>query len=203
MIQTFSLRTLAHISLALALAGLPFVMGACAAAAIPAAATLAQGGVAAAGYTAIQAGQNRADKHTPGSIDDQEERCDALVGETPGIEELRKTKQDVIEVRQWRLINAQKPHWMIVRTRTGPLDAWEPKPGIAKLQFTPPLYDQLDYKKSQFLAYAPNNLDDIEDSRAMTSVIEAFGEPAGTFQWHGKTYGYTLVPRLPCFPVEE
>jgi len=35
------------------------------------------------------------------------------------------------------------------------------------------------------------------------SVTEAFGEPFGTFQWHGKTYGYTMVPQLPCFPVEK
>jgi hypothetical protein len=192
------------VSLALALATFPFVLGACAAAVLPAiAAQAAQGGVALAGYSAIQVGQGKADKHTPGSLDDQEERCDAMVGAPPGIEEVRKTKEDVIEARQWRLVNPQKPRWMIVRTNTGPEDAWEAKPRIANLQFTPPLDEQLDYKKSQFVAYAPNNLDSIDDSRTMTSMTEAFGEPAGTFQWHGKTYGYRLVPQLPCFPVEK
>ena len=190
-------------ALVLVLASLPLILGACAAAAIPAATQLVQGGVAAVGYTAIQAGQSKADKHTPGSLDDQEERCDALIGQAPGVEELRKTKADVIESRQWRLINPQKPRWMIVRSKTGPEDAWEPKPGIYKLQFKPPLDESLDYKKSQFLAYAPNDLDSIEDSRAITSITEVFGEPVGTFQWHGKTYGYTLVSQLPCFPVEK
>jgi len=179
-------------------------MSACAAAALPAlGAQGAQAVVAVAGYSAMQVGQSKADRHTPGALDDQEERCDSLVGATPGVEEVRKTKEDVIEARQWKLVDPGKPHWVIVHTKTGPEDAWEPKPRITKLQFTPPLIEQLDYKKSQFIAYAPNNLDSIEDSRGMTSVTEAFGDPFGTFQWHGKTYGYTMVQQLPCFPVEK
>lgn len=197
-------RRFGHLALVVALAGLPFVLSACAALGLASIGTqAAQGVVAVAGYSAIQVGQSKADKHTPGPLDDQEERCEALVGTPPGVEEVRKTKQDVIEARQWKLVDPAKPHWVIVRTRTGPEDAWEPKPRITKLEFTPPLAEQLDYKKSQFIAYAPNNLDDIEDSRSMTSVTEAFGDPFGTFQWHGKTYGYTIVPQLPCFPIEK
>jgi hypothetical protein len=197
-------KTIEYCALALVLASLPFALGACAAAALPlVAAQAAQGGVTLAGYGAIQAGQSRADKHTPGSLDDQEERCDALVGATPGVEEVRKTKQDVIEARQLRLVNAEKPRWMIVAAKNGDELGWEPKPGITKLKFSPPLDEQLDYQKSQFIAYAPNDLDNIDDSRMMTSVTDAFGEPSGTFQWHGKTYGYTMVPRLPCFPFQK
>src|SRR5581483_5957263 len=79
---------------------LPVALGACASAAIPAAATLVQGGVAAAGYSAIQVGEAKADRHTPGALDDQEERCDALIGAAPGVEEVRKRKDDTIETRQ-------------------------------------------------------------------------------------------------------
>jgi hypothetical protein len=192
-----------YVAFASLLAALPLVLGACAAAAIPAAAQLVQGGVAAAGYTGIQLGEKAADRHTPGTLDDQEDRCDALVGAPPGVEEVRKNKYDIIEARQWKLINAAKPRWMIVQTRSGPEDAWEPKPRIWKLRFSPPLADQLDYEKSQFIAYAPNNVDSIDNSRMMTSVRDAFGTPVGTFQWHGQTYGYTVVPQLPCFPVEK
>jgi len=202
--QLFRSKTLANLSLALALAALPLAMSACAAAALPAiGAQAAQGVVAVAGYSAIQVGQSKADRHTPGGLDDQEERCDALVGATPGVAEVRKTKEDVIEAREWKLVDPGKPHWVIVRTKTGSENGWESKPRITKLQFTPPLAEQLDYKKSQFVAYAPNNLDNIDDSRTMTSVTEAFGDPFGTFQFHGKTYGYTMVGQLPCFPVEK
>jgi hypothetical protein len=195
-------------SLGLALAAaLPLALGACAAAALPAlpgiAATAMQSAGAAAGYAGIQMGEKNADRHTPGSLEDQPERCDALVGAAPQIEEVRKNKEDVIEARQWRLVNPENPRWMIVTTKTGPVDGWEPKPRISKLQFSPPLIDQLDYEKTQFIAYAPNNLDSVDNSRAMTSITEAFGEPAGTFQWHGTTYGYTMVPRLPCFPTQK
>ncbi len=188
----------------MATALLPFGLVACGAAAIPAAATLAQGGVAVAGYSAIKAGEAKADRHTPGAIDDQEERCDALIGAAPGVEEVRKRKDDTIESRQWRLIDPGNPHWMIVRGKNAPVDAWEARSRtISRLNFSPPLSDQLDYKKSAFLAYAPNDLDNIDDSRQMTSVTEAFGPPTGTFQWRGKTYGYVLVPQLPCFPAEQ
>jgi hypothetical protein len=193
--------------LALALAALPLALGACAAAAIPGlaatATTALQNGAGVAEIAGIQMGEKSADRHTPGSLEDQQERCDALVGAPPEIEEVRKTKQDVIEARQWRLVNPASPRWMIVPSKTGPADAWEPKPRISKLQFSPPLIDQLDYKKTQFIAYAPNNLDSVDNSRAMTSVTEAFGEPAGTFLWRGTTYGYTMVPQLPCFPTEK
>ena len=194
-------------SLALALAALPLALGACAAAAIPGlaatATTALQNGAGAAEIAGVQIGEKNADRHTPGPLEDQQERCDALVGAPPEIEEVRKNKQDVIEARQWRLVNPQKPRWMIVPSKTGPADGWEPKPRISKLQFSPPLSEQLDYQKTQFIAYAPNNLDSVENSRAMTSITEAFGEPAGTFQWRGATYGYTMVPRLPCFPTEK
>ena len=195
-------------SLGLALAAaLPLALGACAAAALPAlpgiAATAMQSAGAAAGYAGIQMGEKNADRHTPGALEDQQERCDALVGTPPQVEEVRKNKEDVIEARQWRLVNPENPRWMIVPSKTGPADAWEPKPRINKLQFSPPLIDQLDYEKTQFIAYAPNNLDSVDNSRAMTSITEAFGEPAGTFQWRGTTYGYTMVPRLPCFPTEK
>ncbi|MGO9602565.1 MAG: hypothetical protein ACLQAT_04015 [Candidatus Binataceae bacterium] len=193
---------LASALMAIALAALPIALGACAAAALPAA-SLVQGGVAAMGYTGMQLGAKSADKHTPGTVDDQPERCDALADAPPGVEEVRKDKDDTIETRQWRLINSAKPIWMVVGTRTAPVDGWEPKPSIGRLQFTPPLADQLDYKKSQFLAYAPNDLDNIDDNRVMMIVTEAFGPSQGTFQWRGKTYGYALVDQLPCFPVKK
>ena len=207
MTRIFLLRSLGSCSLGLALAALPLALGACAAAAIPGlaatATTALQNGAGAAEIAGVQIGEKNADRHTPGPLEDQQERCDALVGAAPQIEEVRKNKQDVIEARQWRLVNPEKPRWMIVPSKTGPADGWEPKPRISKLQFSPPLIDQLDYDKTQFIAYAPNNLDSVDNSRAMTSVTEAFGEPAGTFQWHGTTYGYTMVPRLPCFPTEK
>ena len=204
MTRILLLRTFGSCSLGLTLGALPYLLGACAGAAIPGlAATAMQGGAAAAGYAGIQIGEKSADRHTPGSLEDQEERCDALVGAPPDIEEVRKNKDDVIEARQWRLVNPAQPRWMIVRTRTGPVDGWEPKPRIGRLQFSPPLLEQLDYKKTRFIAYAPNNLDSVDNSRAMTSITEAFGEPAGTFQWRGTTYGYTMVSQLPCFPAEK
>jgi hypothetical protein len=164
---------------------------------------VAQDVFAVAAYGGIQVSEKSQDKHTPGTLDDQEERCDELAGTSSSVEELRKNKDDTIEARQWRIVNAAKPHWTIVASKTGSQDGWEPKPGIGKLQLSPPLEDLLDYKKSQFMAYASNNLDSIDDSREMTSITEAFGTPTGTFQWHDKTYSYVLVDQLPCFPADK
>src|SRR5579875_3112971 len=89
-------RVRSILPLAAFLAALAIGTAGCESAAIPAAATIVQGGVAAAGYSAIRAGEKSADKHTPGSLEYQEERCEALVGSAPDVEEVRTNKCDII-----------------------------------------------------------------------------------------------------------
>jgi len=127
--------------------------------------------------------------------------CDQLAAATPGVEELR-TNHGSIESRQWTLVaNGSAPRWAFVRAKDGPADGWAPKPGIAKLDFQPPLEPALTAGSSRFLAYAPVESDSLDDSRKSAAMNEVFGAAQGHFTWRGRKYSYSLTPELPCFPL--
>jgi hypothetical protein len=135
---------------------------------------------------------------------DEAERCDELLRTAPGVEELRKTPEGLIESRQWKIADhGGNPAWMLASNADSAEDAWRPKPGIAKLNFKPPLYQVLDTKEPQFLAYAPAGVDTPTDSEQLNSMTAAFGAGMGTFEWREHFYSYVVVKELPCFkPVK-
>ena len=132
--------------------------------------------------------------------DEETDRCDQLLRVPPGIEEVRKTKDGLIETRQWKIAeSAGTPTWMLVAEKSAPQDSWQPKPNIARLNFNPPLYQMLEPDKSKFLAYAPADVVNPSDSEQFDSMTAAFGSGVGTFQWRGRPYSYVVVKELPCF----
>jgi hypothetical protein len=137
---------------------------------------------------------------TGASRDDNADKCDQLLRVPPGVEEVRKNKDGLIESRQWKVSeNAGGPTWMIVHGTDAPDDAWQPKPGIARLLFNPPLYQMLKPDEPQYLAYAPADVVNVSDSEQFDSMTGAFGAGIGTFKWHDRSYSYVLVKELPCF----
>ncbi len=88
-----------------------------------------------------------------------------------------------------------------MRTKDGPPDGWAPKPGIAKLDFQPPLGPAVTAGASHFLAYAPVESDGPADAQKTAAVREVFGAAQGGFTWRGRKYSYTLTSELPCFPL--
>jgi hypothetical protein len=134
------------------------------------------------------------------SKEEESDRCDQLMRVPPGIEEVRKTKDGLIESRQWKIAeSAGAPVWMLVAEKSAPQDSWESKPNIARLDFKPPLYQMLEPDKPQFVAYAPADVITPADSEQFESMTGAFGAGVGTFQWRGRTYSYVVVKELPCF----
>jgi hypothetical protein len=127
-----------------------------------------------------------------------------LLGNTPGVEEVRKTLDGMIESRQWKIVQHEgNPAWMLVRAHGSSEDAWQPQPGITTRNFKPPLYQVLQPKQSQFLAYAPADVTSPADSEQFSSMTAAFGAGIGTFEWRDRTYSFVVVKELPCFkPVE-
>jgi hypothetical protein len=138
---------------------------------------------------------------TGAAKEDNADKCDQLLRVPPGVEEVRKNKDGLIESRQWKVTeNAGGPTWMVV----GADGAWQPKPGITKLLFNPPLYQMLEPDKPQYLAYAPADVVNVSDSEQFDSMTGAFGAGVGTFRWHDRPYSYVLVKELPCFkPAKE
>jgi len=85
------------------------------------------------------------------------------------------------------------PAWMLVRSGGASQDAWMPKPGISKLNFKPALYQMLDAKEPQFLAYAPADVTTPTDSEQLNSMTATFGAGMGTFQWRERPYSFVVV----------
>jgi hypothetical protein len=201
-VSNFVVRRIASIAIVIAVAG---ACSGCAAGAMGAVSTVVP--MVAAGSAEV-IGSQVALKQAGGtgaSKEDNADQCDQLLRVPPGVEEVRKTKDGLIESRQWKISeNSGGTVWMIVRTREAPKDGWQPKPGIAKLLFNPPLYQMLEPDKPKYLAYAPADVVNVSDSEQFDSMTGAFGSGVGTFTWHGRPYSYVLVKELPCFkPAAE
>ncbi len=144
---------------------------------------------------------------TGASQEENPDKCDQLLRAPIGVEEVRKNKDGLIESRQWKIAQtAGDPIWIVSRTQTENTSpgAWQPKPGIANLLFTPPLYQMLKPDEPEYLAYAPTELVNVSDSEQFDSMTETFGSGVGTFKWHDRSYTFVLVKELPCFkPAKE
>jgi hypothetical protein len=146
--------------------------------------------------------EGKPDEFGPEGAEEQTDRCEQLTRVTPGVEEVRETKDGSIESRQWRILhNSEHPAWMISPTKSAPgSDGWEPKPAISRLEFEPPLTDSLKAGgDSMFIAYAPSDVKTPADSDLFDSMTTAFGPAQGSFKWRDRTYDYSMVPKLPCF----
>jgi hypothetical protein len=140
------------------------------------------------------------------SKEENADACDQLLRVQIGVEEVRKNKAGLIESRQFKIAETSgDPIWIVVRTQTEntSAEAWQPKPGITKLMFNPPLYTMLKPDEPQFLAYAPADVVNVSDSEQFDSMTSAFGSAVGTFKWRDRSYSYALVKELPCFKPEK
>jgi len=141
------------------------------------------------------------------SYDKDEDRtlkCEQLVRNPPGIEEIRRTPQLGIESREIRVERtADSYRWVVYRSRGSAPDGWRPQNKLDKLHFNPALQYLLPDKTPQYLAYAPSLAETPQDSEQMMSIADNFGQRVGTFEWGGKHYTYTISKQLPCFPEPE
>ncbi len=136
--------------------------------------------------------------------DDKELKCEQMVRNPPGIEEIRRTPQLGIESREIRVERTQDSYrWVVYRSKGSAPDGWRQQNSLDKLHFNPALQFLLPDKKSQYLAYAPSIAETPQDSEQMMSIADNFGQKVGTFEWNGRHYTYTVAKHLPCFPEPE
>jgi hypothetical protein len=144
--------------------------------------------------------------HQPNTDKDEDKvlKCEQLVRNPPGLEEIRRTPQMGIESREIRVERtADSYRWVVYRSRGSAPDGWRAQYSLDKLHFNPALQFLLPDKDPQFLAYAPSVAETPQDSEQMMSVADNFGPKVGTFEWSGKHYTYTVSKHLPCFPEPE
>jgi hypothetical protein len=147
---------------------------------------------------------SQAKQPTVDKDEDKNLKCEQLVRNPPGIEEIRRTPELGIESREIRVERtADSYRWVVYRSRGSAPDGWRTQGALDKLHFNPALQFVLPDKKPQYLAYAPMVPETPQDGEQVLSIADTFGPKVGTFEWNGKHYSYTVSRRLPCFAEPE
>jgi hypothetical protein len=141
---------------------------------------------------------------------DSQGKCNELVLITPPIIEFR-TDPDGSTI--WRELglggSPDAPRWAVVPaadTATAKDVApggWSPANNLSHMNFTPPLKTDAKPGDESFLAYAPAESYTAPERDQLASLVLDFGPVAGTFQYKDRTYKYSTLKELPCFPVPQ
>jgi hypothetical protein len=130
-----------------------------------------------------------------------EERCDELELEVPGTIEFQVADKSPTAWRELQLGGStDAPHWQAVAGDQNDPAGWRPVANLHTMHFAPPLQQALRNGKPNYLAYAPAEPQTSVERDQLVALVADFGDGLGTFQWQGRSYQYTLVNRLPCFP---
>lgn len=168
-------------------------------AALEAAGTVASDAVQLASGAAIA----RHSKKVGDDPADQEERCDELEIEVPGVIEFRTT--EIASAPEWRELqlggSMDAPHWEPLFEQDAAPGGWHRASNLAAMKFAPPIDGALKPGMENYLAYAPVNPQTSVEQDQLVAMTIDFGAGIGTFQWKGRSYQYSLVNELPCFPA--
>lgn len=149
------------------------------------------------------AGLIKAKSANDGTLDssESEERCDELALRGPSTIEFRLADQRPSAWRELQLGGSNdSPHWQALTSEHSDAAGWRPVSNLQEISFAPPLQQVLKAGKPNYLAYAPAEPRTAAERDQLVALTADFGAGMGTFQWKGRTYQYTLVNRLPCFP---
>ena len=114
----------------------------------------------------------------PGTDKDEDKvlKCEQLVRNPPGIEEIRRTPQLGIESREIRVERTSDSYrWVVYRSRGSAPVGWHVQSSLDKLHFNPALQFLLPDKDPQYLAYAPSVAETPQDSEQAMSYMKRFG----------------------------
>ena len=132
---------------------------------------------------------------------EREERCDELELRVPNTIELRLADENPTAWRKLELGgSSDSPQWQALANEQSDPAGWRPLSNLENMTFAPPLQQVLKAGKHNYLAYAPAEPRNAIERDQLVALTADFGAGVGTFKWNGRTYQYTLVNRLPCFP---
>jgi hypothetical protein len=176
-------------------------LGGCLAAA--AAATYAPLGLSAVKALGASAGSNMSGKGDNFDEAEQGARCDQLVQSPPYVAEVRAERDGTLVLRQWAIETSEgEQHWSVVGGKDADGAGWRSE-SIASANFDPPLAKMLSARGRNYLISVPAETLNIGDSDRQISAVGAFGASAGSYQWNGRRYRYTIAKSLPCFAIRS
>jgi len=152
---------------------------------------------------AMASHQGKADQNGQlGDEVDREDRCDELEIEVPGVIELRKSAARSPEYREIRLGGGpDESVWAPMLDHDTAAGGWRPAVNFLQMNFAPPLAGAVPDTGTVFLAYAPTEPTTSVERDLLVSMTVNFGAAIGSFNWNGRSYQYSLVHKLPCFPL--
>ena len=131
-----------------------------------------------------------------------ESHCNSLELVTPSIIEFRTDGNGGERWRELGLMgSADAPRWGVMRGQDSAPDGWLPATNLSQMSFTPPLPTFSKPGDGTYLAYAPAQSQTDGERDQLASLVLDFGPSVGTFQYNGRAYDYSTLPKLPCFPT--
>jgi hypothetical protein len=147
---------------------------------------------------AISAHQQNADKNTPPPDSDV---CDELSLEVPMLVELRTDTSGTTRYRELSLGGADlEPEWEPMPNQDPKEGGWKLASNFEKMDFQPPIQNQLTANSVSYVAYAAADAHDATEQDQLNALEIGFGPAIGTFTWNQRSFRYALVHKLPCFP---
>jgi hypothetical protein len=132
---------------------------------------------------------------------ENEEVCDDLSTEIPMLVELRTDKSGATRYRDLSLAGADlDPQWAPMPNQQADATGWVQAGNFTKMDFQPPLQSTLTPDSVTYVAYAPADAHDVTEQGQLNALNIAFGPQFGTFRFNNRTYRYSAVHKLPCFP---
>jgi hypothetical protein len=146
-------------------------------------------------------GKNNQNSQLSGDEVDREDRCDELEIEVPGVIELRKSAAGAPEYRELHLGGGpDESVWTPTLDHDTAAGGWHPAVNFLQMNFAPPLAGAVPDSGTIFLAYAPTEPTTSVERDLLVAMTVNFGAAIGSFDWKGRSYQYSVVHQLPCFP---
>jgi hypothetical protein len=127
--------------------------------------------------------------------------CDELSLEIPMLVELRTDATGVTRYRELSLggedLDAQ---WEAMPNQDTKSGGWKLASNFTRMNFEPPLQNQLTANSISYVAYAASDARDATEQDQLNALTIGFGPSLGTFTWNARAFHYALVHKLPCFP---
>ncbi len=127
--------------------------------------------------------------------------CDELSLEVPMLVELRTDAQSVTRYRELTLVGGDlDPEWAAMPNQDVKDGGWKVASNFTRMNFQPPLKDELTANSVSYIAYAAADARDATEQDQLNALEIGFGPAMGTFTWNQRSFRYALVHKLPCFP---
>jgi hypothetical protein len=147
-------------------------------------------------------GPSEAEQHAAEESLSGGDSCYRLQLESPGVIELRRNHENAPEYRELVLTaELEQPQWTPIIDHDTGAGGWRPAMNFTQMNFVPPLEDAFPEDGSDYLAFTPVDAKTEIEKGRVAALTENFAQIAGTFNWRGQPYQYTVTRTLPCFPA--